>query len=333
MPIRRLAALAALFAAGLMLALVSHAAPPCWSNSPHKVCPTTTTQPTTTVAPAPTTTSSPTTTATTTQSTTTAPPTTAPTTTAPSGTVDETLDWETGNTSQTTGLECPSQSNDFALVTSPTRQGSYAARFHLDSSSGLWNNGTPRCLATLYNSGETTGDDYYYALSVYLPAQISPELLWELHHPSSLYNLSGCGVAPFAIQTNSSGGFEFRVSTGNCTVGQGYSYWEPHIPIPNLTSQPVGRWVDFVVHIRFAEDNTGVVEVWSRVQGDPWPSSPAIARYGIPTLPYCNTCGIHNVSLYTEMGLYPGRTGFSSSDSVILDGFRRGSSFTAVSPA
>jgi hypothetical protein len=226
------------------------------------------------------------------------------------------------NAPYTSGLECPNPSTQFARATSPVREGQRAAMFH-ETAADIWQgNGIVRCLATRYDSGETAGDDYYYHLSVYIPATLQDNLLWELHHPSSLYNVSGCTVAPYAISSRSSG-LIFRISTGNCTVGSGYAHWEPNIPIPGLASQPLNTWLDFVVHIRFTEDTTGVVDVYWRKAGDPWPAAPQISRTGIPTLPFCNSCNVHNVKLYWEAGLYAGRTGYSGSDTVYLDDVRR----------
>ena len=120
-----------------------------------------------------------------------------------------------------------------------------------------------------------------------------------------------------------------RISTGNCTVGTGFAYWDPDIAISGLTSVPRSTWIDFVVHLVFSESD-GTVEVWHRTGSGSFPATPQLARYGIPTLPYADSARIHGVSLYTEMGLYAGRAGYGGSDTVYLDGYRRGTSMAAV---
>jgi hypothetical protein len=245
------------------------------------------------------------------------------------------LDFETGDSSQFSGLECAHPGTQFQVYDASNssypapRQGKYAARIS-ETANDVWSgNNMVRCLAAQYGSDESAGQDYYYGFSLYVPSTgLSNNLLWELHHPSSLYTLPGCGVAPFALNA-ANGGLTFRISTGNCTVGSGYAYWNPNIQLPGLATAPRSTWIDFVVHIAFSETN-GTVEVSYRTGSNPFPSSPQLARYNIPTLPYANSANVHNVSLYTEMGLYVGSTGYSGSDTVYLDGYRRGLSKAGV---
>jgi hypothetical protein len=249
--------------------------------------------------------------------------------------IDLRLDFETGDGSQFSGFECPHPGIQFGVYDGSStsdpapRQGRFAARFS-ESAADVWpGNDMVRCLGARYDSGESAGDDRYYALSVYIPAAgMSDNLLWELHHPSSVYNLPGCGVAPLALVVRN-GRLAFRIATGNCTVGSGYAYWQPGIELPGLQSLPRSTWVDVVMHIVFSERD-GRVELWYRTGTEAFPALPQLARYGIPTLPFADSAGVHDVTLYTELGLYPGRTGYASSDSVYLDGYRRGSSMDAV---
>jgi hypothetical protein len=228
-----------------------------------------------------------------------------------------------------TNLECANPSTQFVRVTSPVREGSYAAKFS-ETATDVWLNGSVRCLAANYGSGETTGDEYWYHVSYFIPSTgITSNLLWELHHPSSLYNLAGCGVAPFAILTDGTQ-LLFRIGTGDCKIGSGWSYWEPKIAIPGMNPYPRNVWIDLVVHIKFEETSTGVVEVYARTAGNVWPSTPQVSRYGIPTMPYCSSCGVHNVSLYWETGLYPGYSGYSGNDSIYIDDWRRETSLAAA---
>ncbi len=237
-------------------------------------------------------------------------------------------DWETGNNSQFSNLECPNPSTQFAVVTSPVRQGSYAARFS-ETGADVWSNGTVRCMDAIYNSDETTGNDYYFGFSLYIPSTISDNVIWELHGPEPLYSISpNCSLAPFAIHSRD-GGLDLRIATGNCDGGS-WAHWEPNLVIPGLATQPVGKWVNFVLHIKFEENNSGLFELWAGVQGQSWPSQPLISRSGIPTMPYSNAANVHNVQLYTEMGLYPGYSGYNGNDTIYLDDYVRGSSFADV---
>src|SRR5262245_33111786 len=183
-----------------------------------------------------------------------------------------------------TTLECAHPGTQFTRVTSPVREGRYAAKFN-ETTNDVWSNGMVRCLATNYSSGETTSNDFYYHLSIYIPSNgISSNLIWELHHPPNLYNATPknypCAVAPFALHTDGTR-LRFRIATGDCNnSAYGWSHWEPNIVIPGLDPYPRNTWIDFVFHIKFAESATGVVQVYARTGSNPWPSSPQISRSG-----------------------------------------------------
>lgn len=240
------------------------------------------------------------------------------------------LDWRSGTNSAFSNLECPHPETQFKIVTSPTRNGGRAARFtiHADDK---WADGTVRCLDANYNTSETVGDRFYFGFSVYVPDPgLSNNLIWELHQPASLYKVAGCGLAPFALFVHG-GTMQFRISTGDCTVGEGNAHHELNIPIKGLAPYPRKRWIDFVVAISFSE-HAGSVDVWTHLAGERWPTAPVIHRRGIPTLPFCSSCGVHDVKLYTELGLYPGSTNYSGTDTVYLDAYKRGPTFASVQP-
>src|SRR5262245_13576907 len=234
--------------------------------------------------------------------------------------------FETGTEPFTT-LECANPNTQFTRVTSPVREGSYAAKF-TESASDVWLNGSVRCLAGNYDSGETTGNDYYYHLSFFIPSSgITDNLIWELHHPYSLYSIPGCGVAPHALLIDR-GGFVYRVFTGNCN---GTVYQDQEVlQLPGLNPYPRNQWVDFVVHIKFQEASTGSLEIYYRTGSNPWPSSPQVVRTNVPTMPYYNAGNVHNVKLYMLAGLYPGYSGYNANDTIYVDDVRRETSLAAA---
>lgn len=235
--------------------------------------------------------------------------------------------FETG-TEPFTNLECPHPSTQLQRVTSPVREGKYAERIS-ETGSDVWSNGSVRCLLGIYGSNETTGNDYYYHLSYYIPSGgVSSNLLWELHHPSSLYSISQtCSVAPHALVTNGTQ-LQYRLFTGNCD-GTTLPVRTTN-SIPGLNPYPRNVWIDFVIHIRFQESSTGLVEVYYRTGSNAWPSSPQLRLSGVPTMPYSNPLNIHNVKLYMLAGLYPGYSGYNRSDSIYLDDVRRETSLGAA---
>lgn len=202
----------------------------------------------------------------------------------------------------------------------------FTKSFYIECHPGdIWaNNNTVRCLCAKYLSGAnadpdpvTTGDEAWYVFSIYIPTNMNPAvdtLLWELHHPASLYSLQSLGVAPFAVQLNG-GNIEFRHLGGNGTVGQGYAFGQYHYV---MTSISYGTWLDFKVHIKFSESSgssNAIAECWVDKTGNAaWPVTPQYtsATFGYPpTMPFCNSNNVHNVQLYTENGQYTGNASIS----------------------
>src|SRR5262245_26597254 len=140
-------------------------------------------------------------------------------------------------------VECPHPATQFERVTSPVREGHYAARFS-ETAADVWANGSVRCMVGNYHSDEAVGDDYYYHLSIFIPSGgLSSNLIWELHHPVSLYSISGpCSVAPHALVTDGTR-LAYRLFTGNCT-GTHYTVQQT-IGLPHLNPYPRNVWIDF----------------------------------------------------------------------------------------
>jgi hypothetical protein len=225
-------------------------------------------------------------------------------------------------------VECPHPAMQFERVTSPVREGRYAARFSV-TADDVWANGSVRCMVGNYHSGETVGGDYYYRLSIFIPsAGLSRNLIWELHHPQSLYSISGpCSVAPHALLTDGTR-LVYRLFAGNC-IGSRYST-QLVVSLPHLNPYPRDVWIDFVFHIKFEESPTGLVEIYYRTGSKRWPAKPLVVRRKVPTMPYSDANDVHGVQLYMMLGLYPGYAGYTGNDSIYIDDVRRETSLAAA---
>ncbi len=233
-----------------------------------------------------------------------------------------TATWEPGSPTAFEDLECPHPRRQLRVVSAPVREGTRAVRVSVGPDD-VWSNGTVRCLMASYSAGEMAGDDVTFSFSLLIPERgISEVLIWELHQPQSLYDLPGCGLAPFAIFSDGRG-LLFRIATGDCRSGKGMSFFEPNIAIPRLVPYPRGVWIDLRIRIRFAEAPTGRVELWSRTAGHSWPRQPSVTRSGIPTMPFSSAEGVNGVALYDELGLYPATQPYAGRDTVFLDAYRR----------
>lgn len=252
------------------------------------------------------------------------------------GVIDLRADLGAGKASAFGNFECGDVTRQFRLDPSVSRDGLPSARFE-EKPGDAWlaGNGSVRCLAADYHSGEAEGDDYYYGFSLYFPSGAGDDsnLVWVLHQGEELYRYPECSVAPFAVQIQpgpKGERLEFRIVGGNCVPGKGWSMWRPHIQLAGLDPVPRDTWVDLLVHIRFTESANGLVEVWDHIKGAPWPARPAFSLHGIPTIPRCDVCGVHHEQLYTLFGLYTGTMTTKVLSVVNIADYRRGTTFDVV---
>ena len=123
------------------------------------------------------------------------------------------------------------------------------------------------------------------------------------------------------------GGF---LNTARCLdLKECFALWESYV---QKSFSYVNFEADRILHIKYEENSTGIVELWGRTQGTPWPSSPNLSRYNVPTMPYSNAANVHNDTLYTMIGLYPSWNGYNLSETFFFDDFHRGNGFSAVAP-
>lgn len=255
-------------------------------------------------------------------------------------------DFETGDAGQFDSLECAHPDRQFRIVSDPVRQGRYAARFE-QGPGDAWDNGSIRCLAAIYDSGEQQGDEYYYGFSVFFPAGVSDNTLWELHARKEIYEVDpDTSVSPHAVEIVD-GALVYRLLSGPAywdgSDWTGWSHYEPALPL--LASPPVATWIDVIVHIRFSQFDDGALQVWVRTGNGGWTERPQLERTDLPTLQWIpgyddRIWGYRNDprvpedipagSLYTELGIYKGEDRTETVDVVYHDGYRRGTSLEST---
>jgi hypothetical protein len=73
-----------------------------------------------------------------------------------------------------------------------------------------------------------------------------------------------------------------------------------------------GRWHDFLVHVRFSPDRTGVFEVWHKFAEDPdFPDAPLVSLTDIPTLQWSTSLSMFHPG-YAMPYRLNGRDGWTS---------------------
>jgi hypothetical protein len=157
-------------------------------------------------------------------------------------------DFDTGDFSQWTGIQRVAPDR-IRLVTSPVRDGRYAARFEVRS--GDFSVGPTGERAELYAATpDNPGTESYYAWSTLFPSDFSADSNWkhmfaQWHGPGS----SGASVS-------------FQVSHGRLIVRVGSPYTPTRWQQFDLGPLVHDVWQDFIFHARWAGDGSGFVEVW-----------------------------------------------------------------------
>jgi hypothetical protein len=219
-------------------------------------------------------------------------------------------DFETGGLSQWQWVLAES-ADRLRTVTSPVRQGSYAARFEVHDSD---HPGSANPRAQLNSAPmHREGDERYIGWSTYFPSDFPsiPSGAWfvffQFH--GEPYNGSprlGFGVSP-----------DGRIELRRDAV---YNY-------DRVWSQPQqrGRWTDFTVRVKWSKDpSVGFVELW--VDGARQTFSNGQTRLAMATIQSDQT-GVENIATnYRKRGAIPGEV------TLLHDAVKVGTSYATVQP-
>ncbi|WP_198681174.1 polysaccharide lyase family 7 protein [Lentzea terrae] len=124
----------------------------------------------------------------------------------------------------------------------PVRAGASAVRFELDR-----NNPGPQDGPRAELAGDELGGERWYGFSIYLPeswkADRAADIVTQWHHTLNT------GSPPLAIETQG----------GNWRISQNWEDSEKDTPVG---AYQVGRWTDWVVHVRWSAGSDGLLEIW-----------------------------------------------------------------------
>jgi len=244
-------------------------------------------------------------------------------------------DWEQGLIGNGNWLGVQSVASDrFQRVTSPVRQGQYAARVEVrpgDDPLGLSTERAEVFRMTDINGNEIEENEssgiQYYAFSVRLdPNWQSPEpgssglwsIIFQLHGPDNL-------KASPSFSIHALDHFEMWLHSGDLDSPTNSLRWQKY-PFSNSNLNR-GKWVDIVVKIKFAKDFTGSVDVWRRDEGQGC-FIQVLSVKDVPTLQYKSSLGGVGNHCWKH-GLYrPSQT--TITNILWLDGLTRGDTFDHV---
>lgn len=216
-------------------------------------------------------------------------------------------------------------SNQFQIVTSPVRQGMYAAKTIVHDGDEFLDTGGERCdLEIDPAQREHEGDDLWYAFSEQFSSDWQnpgppPDGDWLLIADWHSTYPNVC--QPMQLETDANGVLILRMLTGNvegydCFNGSGTAYEYSEVVLPTLSP---GLWNDFIFHVVWTTSNNGSVELWHLLEGET--NYTKIADlHNIPTLQYKTDPSIANVP-YFIWAHY--RSALNTHTSVLYkDGFR-----------
>jgi hypothetical protein len=226
------------------------------------------------------------------------------------------------------------ESEQFQIVTSPVRQGMFAAKTIVHDGDEFLDTGGERCdLERPDSLNEQEGDEYWYAFSTQFdinwqnPGPVPEDwlLIADWHASSNYPNI----CQPLQLETDAQGKLYVRILTGNvegydCFNGSGTAFsFDQEI----LSTLSPGLWNDFVIHVRWTTSNNGLIEIWHLLEGEK-KFTKVFEFLDIPTLQY-KTNPANPDSPYFILAHY--RSSFNTHTSVLYhDGFRQATSAEAL---
>jgi hypothetical protein len=222
-------------------------------------------------------------------------------------------DWETGDQSQWTGLQYRTggvAEDQFVVLSSPLRQGSYAARFTVRPGDRFGSTSGERAEVYWAGSDESEGEEYWYSWSTLFPETWAEPRNWGIFLQWHSY-LPSPGPVLFNARANTA---EVSVNAGPLEPsGTNGSFRQKY---PLLASLNKGLWNDFIARIRWSVTD-GAITVWHRVEG----ASDYVKRVDVSGIPTLHASGSYVSPNYVKMGLY--RDVDTKTNVVYHDGFRR----------
>ena len=144
------------------------------------------------------------------------------------------------------------QSDSFQIVTSPVRQGNYAAKFIVRQGYSPFGYGENTELCCGPTPSEVEGSDYWYAWSTLFPTTWVEPYKWGIFAqwhsdfglPPPLAFDAGYDTAYVSVRSG--------LVTQNTCDASGCGSWQYNYSQQILTTLSKGQWNDFVVHVKWS---------------------------------------------------------------------------------
>ncbi len=188
--------------------------------------------------------------------------------------------FETGDHSQWADIgwnQDRPESEQFEIVTDIVRRGTYAAKMTVHDGDEFLDTGGERVqLERPDTYDENEGDEYWYQWSTFFPADWqnltgAPDSDWLLiadWHDSPGAFADIC--QPLQIEINANNQLIATMLSGNvagydCFNGSGTANYYDQVIVDGIE---LGKWNDFVIHVKWTVTDKGVVEIWHKTNDE-----------------------------------------------------------------
>lgn len=170
----------------------------------------------------------------------------------------------------------------------PVRQGNYAARFVVRPGDAQPYTSGERCEVGHYNDFhrgytlEKPNDEFYYGWSTYIPSDWRTPSGWCT---IAQWHARAGTLSPIAMYIDANNNIGMNFYSGLVTMpANWYKNYAFRGDFPIVRNFARNAWHDFMVRIRFTPNNTGLVQVWHKMQWEKtWVQ--VLSKVNIPTLP------------------------------------------------
>lgn len=171
------------------------------------------------------------------------------------------------------------------IVTSPVRQGQYAAKTVVHDGDEFLNTGGERVDFEIPPPYEQEGDDLWYAFSSLFPNDWQPPNDWLLLVDWHSTYPDACQL--LQLEIDNANAISAHILTGDvtgydCFQGSGTALNDSTVIVEHITKE---TWHDFIIHVKWTTSNNGLIEIWHKLETDA--GFAKVAEWsGIQTLQY-----------------------------------------------
>ncbi len=174
----------------------------------------------------------------------------------------------------------------------PVRQGNYAARFIVRPGDAQPGTTGERCEAGHYKdiqhgyTQEKPNDEFYYGWSTYIPSDWRTPSGWCI---IAQWHARAATLSPISMYIDENNNIGMNFFSGLVTMpASWYKNYAFRGSFPIVKNFRKNAWHDFIIRIKFTPNNTGILQVWHKMQWEKtWVQ--VLSKVNIPTMQLIRT--------------------------------------------